>query len=100
MDRGRYLSGRHYNGVTERIDGLFFLCWFGWSPFNEQFKSRKSQIQQKVDKEQMKNEMWCNLYVMDDNKVENMYQEEAVRSYDLLQDSNYKLVYDKCFWER
>lgn len=95
-DRGRYLAGRHYNGVTERIDGLFFLCWFGWSPFNDQFKARKGQIQNKVDKKQTTDERWADLYVLNDEKIEGMYKEEAVRSYNLLDDSNYKLVYDKC----
>lgn len=93
-DCGHYFVGRHNNGVTDQIDPYFYLCWFGWSPFNDQVKNRKLSIQTKVSDEQRQKESWARLYVIDEARLEEMYMEEASRSYNLLNFPTYQAAYD------
>lgn len=91
---GGYTPGRHGNKITDKIDPNFFLCWFGWAPFTEEFKNRKLQIQHKVSDKQKEIDYWARTYVIDDARVEDMYAEQVGRSYDLLEDNSYQLAYN------
>jgi len=90
---GKYGPGRHTNQLTQEIDPNFVLCWFGWSPF-DYVKERKKQIQYKVSGHQKAKERWADLYCVDDEKLERMYEAEWTRSYDLLTKDIYRTAYN------
>lgn len=87
--KGFYTRGRHGNLLTGEIDEQLYLCWFGWSPF-DYVRGRKKQIQHKASPAMHEIGGWTDLYCVDDPKLESMFAEETVRSYDLLEDSRYR----------
>jgi hypothetical protein len=87
--RGKYNMGRHRNGITREQDPNLFLCWFGWSPFTQEVKDRKKQIQTKAPERQKKRKLWAKCYVVNDNQLEDMYLQEEARSYNLLDNAQY-----------
>ena len=90
---GAYTPGRHQNGRAEVQDAELYLCWFGWAPF-DYVKERKLQLQHKVPPWQKKRQDWARLYCLDEKKVENMYEQEHTRSYDLLENDTYRKAYE------
>ena len=86
---GKYGAGRHTNRVAKDQDPHLFLCWFGWSPFNQRVKNRKLQIKEKAPEKQKKKPVWAGCYMVDEPRLEEMYQIESKRSYDLLKNKPY-----------
>jgi len=89
---GMYTEGRHTNQITGENSDELFLCWFGWSPFTQEMKGRKEQIQHKTPEEQKIKSGWKEFYCVDDGKLEEMYLEESGRSYDLLTNDKYRIA--------
>jgi len=90
---GQYTYGRHTNKITDEIDPEFLLCWFGWSPF-DYVKDRKLQIQCKVSDKQKSVKQWAEVYCINSERIEAMYKEEHIRSYNLLDNKIYKAAYN------
>jgi len=87
---GQYSLGRHTNNITREQDTNLFVCWFGWSPFTQEIKDRKKQIQHKAPESQKRRKPWSRCYCVDDVKLEEMYGIESSRSYSLLDKEEYK----------
>ena len=90
---GAYSHGRHKNYWTKKVDWGLYLCWFGWAPF-DYVKNRKLQIQHKVDEKQKLLKDWAAIYCIDEDRIEDMYNQEHVRSYNLLRDNRYRNYYE------
>lgn len=90
---GKYTGGRHGTFHEALIDEHFFLCWVGWAALCPENIRRRIQIQHKASEDVRNDEYWARLYVLDEAKIERMYQAELRRSYNLLDFSKYRTAY-------
>lgn len=101
MPNGQYTTGRHNTSLTKHIvENQFYCMWYGWSPYCEESRKRKMQIQYKMhpdDERKYTDTSTSSHYIENLDMLNRRFVEkQGSGCYDLLTHKGFAGVFQSC----